>query len=438
MFGGLSSRLIGLTALAAGAAWLLAVGLPMALDEDLTPFANLYALAFGGGALVSLATAYALWRNGDALHTEENVEFPLVLAGANILLGALFATQIDDPWFAAAWAAQGAAFVGLSFRVRWAVVAADRTGRARRGARCGCWPSACRWRWDENLTPFANLYALTFAMTAAAFFAASYVLWRYRDALHKEEEVTFPAVLAGANILLGALFGTQLDSPWFGAAWTAQGAAVVALSLVFGGLSARLIGLAALAAGAAWLLAVGLPMALDEDLTPFINLYAATFAIAAAASFAAAYALWLGRKTLRPEERIEFPLVLTGGNVLLAALFATQLGSPWLPVAWSVQALAMLWLWRVWGLWEMRWSGCALLALVVVRLVGWENRYRHGRVQGVYQRAYARVRLRHRRAVRSGCDHARTPERRLRAQARLHGPLCAGCRELSHALDTGG
>ncbi len=58
---------------------------------------------------------------------------------------------------------------------------------------------------------------------------------------------------------------------------------------------------------------------------------------------------------------------------MLAAPFATQLGSTWLPIAWSVQALAMLWLWRAWGLWEMRWSGCALLAVVAVRLVGWET-----------------------------------------------------------------
>ncbi len=374
LFGGLSSRLIGLTALAAGAAWLLVVGLPMALDEDLTSFANLYALAFGGGAVVAFAAAYALWRYSDALHGEENVEFPLVLAGANTLLGALFATQLDNPWFGAAWAAQGAAFVGLSFLFG---------GLSSRLIGLTALAAGAAWllavglpmALDEDLTPFANLYALAFGGGAVVALAAAYALWFKRDSLLAKEWVEFPAVLTGANVLLAALFATQLDDPWFAAAWAAQGAAFVGLSFVFGGLSSRLIGLTALALGAMRLLAVGLPMVLDEDLTPFANLYALTFAIADAAFFAASYALWRGRKTLRAEERVEFPLVLTVGNVLLAALFATQLGSPWLPIAWSVQALAMLWLWlwRVWGLWEMRWSGCALLAVVVVRLVGWET-----------------------------------------------------------------
>ena len=437
VFGGLSARLLGLLALALGALWLLAVGLPMSLEEDAAPFANFYALAFAIATAAFFAAAYVLWRNSDALHVEENVEFPLVFAGANVLLGALFATQLDSPWFGAAWAAQGAALVALS--LVFGGLAARLLGLLAL-AMGALWLLAVGlpMALEEDAAPFTSFYALTFAIAAAAFFAAAYVQWRYSGALHKEERVAFPVVFAGANVLLGALFATQLDSPWFGAAWAVQGAALVALSFVFGGLSARLLGLLALALGALTLFIVGLPMALEEDLTPFANLYALTFAIATAALFAAAYVLWRGRKALRTEERAEFPLVLTSGNVMLAALFATQLGSTWLPIAWSVQALAMLWLWRVWGLWEMRWSGCALLAVVAVRLVGVGNRRRYERVQGVSQRAYAGIRLRHSRAICRGRDAARTPGTIPQSAEHVFMvPSVLAARELPHNLDTG-
>ena len=176
-----------------------------------------------------------------------------------------------------------------------------------------------------------------------------------------------------AAVLLAAAAPVQLGGPWFSAAWSVQGVVLVALSLKFGRLPTRLSGLLALALSSLWLLVVGLPMALDEELTPFANAYALTFGAAAAATYAAAYLLWRNREALHAREGAEFPSVLAGANVMLAALFATQLGSTWLPIAWSAQALAMLWLWRVWGLREMRWSGCALLAVVAVRLVGWET-----------------------------------------------------------------
>ncbi len=372
VIGGIPVRLLGLLALSLGALWLLAVGIPMSLEEDVTPFTNFYALTFAIAAAAFFAAAYVLRRNSDALHSEENVEFPLVFAGANVLLGALFATQFDSPWFGAAWGVQGAALVALS--LVFGGLSARLLGLLALTL-SALWLLAVGlpMSLEEDLTPFVNFYALTFAIAAAAFFAAAYIQWRNRKALYKQESVAFPVVFAGANVLLGALFATQLDDPWFGAAWAVQGAALVALSLVFGGLSARLLGLLALALGALRLFMVGLPMSLEEDLTPFANLYALTFAIAAAALFTAAYVLWRGRKSLRTEEQAEFPFVIAGGNVMLAALFATQLGSTWLPIAWSAQALAMLSLWRVWGLWEMRWSGCALLALVAVRLVGVET-----------------------------------------------------------------
>ena len=371
-FGRVPTRLAGYAELALSALWLLGMDTPKALSENLEPFGNPYALTFAMAAATFYLAAYLIWRNRGALHRREGVAFPAVFAGANVLLGALFATQLDNPWFSAAWAVQGAALVALSFV--FGGLSARLLGLLALSL-SALWLLAVGlpMSLEEDVTPFTNLFALTFAIAAAAFFAAAYVLWRYSDALHKEESVVFPLVFAGANVLLGALFATQLDSQWFGAAWAVQGAALVWLSFVFGGLSVRLMGLLALALGALRLLIVGLPMSLEEDVTPFVNPYALTFGIAAVVSYAAAYALWRSRDALHTEEWAEFPLVLTGGHVMLAALFATQLGSTWLPIAWSVQALTMLWLWRVWGLREMRWSGCALLAVVAVRLVGWET-----------------------------------------------------------------
>ena len=370
--GRLPTRIAGLMALVLSILRLLAVDVPTALMEELTAFRNPYALTFATAAAALFIAAYLLRRNRDALRAKEWVEFPAVLAGANVLLAALFATQLDNPWFGAAWAAQGAAFVGLSFLFG---------GLSSRLIGLTALAAGAAWlllvglpmALEEDLTPFANLYALAFGGGAVVSLAAAYALWSKRDSLLGKEWVEFPAVLTGANVLLTTLFATQLDDPWFAAAWAAQGAAFVGLSFVFGGLSSRLIGLAALALGALRLLAVGLPMALDENLTPFVNLYALAFSVGAVVAYAAAYALWLRRDSLRAEEWVEFPAVLMTANVLLAALFATQLGSTWLPVAWSVQASAMLWLSRAWGLREMRWSGVVLLAVVAARLVGWET-----------------------------------------------------------------
>ena len=194
-------------------------------------------------------------------------------------------------------------------------------------------------------------------------------------ALRRGREQYYLALMALgiAAVMLAVAAPVQLGGPWFGAAWAVQGAVLVWLSFRLGRIPTRLAGMLALSLSALTLLLYGVPMALTEDFTPFANAYALSFAMAAAAFYAAAYLLWRGREALHEREWAEFPAVLTTANVLLAALFLTQFGSPWLPIAWSVQALVMLWVWRIWGLREMRWSGCALLVVVAVRLVGSET-----------------------------------------------------------------
>ena len=194
-------------------------------------------------------------------------------------------------------------------------------------------------------------------------------------ALRRGREQYYLALMALgiAAVMLAVAAPIQLGGPWFGAVWTVQGAVLIWLSFRLGRVRTRLSGYLALALGAFWLLFVGVPMAITEDITPFANAYAPSFAMAAAALFAAALLLRRNAGALHDREGAAFGATIIGGNVMLAALFATQLGSTWLPIAWSGQALAMLLLWRVWGLREMRWSGCALLAVVAVRLVGWET-----------------------------------------------------------------
>lgn len=194
-------------------------------------------------------------------------------------------------------------------------------------------------------------------------------------ALRRGREQYYLALMALgiAAIMIAVAAPVQLGGPWFGAAWAVQGTVVIWLSFRLGRIPTRLAGLSALSLSALTLLLYGVPMALTEDFTPFANAYALSFAMAAVAFYAAAYLLWREREVLHEKEWAELPAVLTTANVLLAALFLTQLGSPWLTIAWSAQALVMLWLWQSWGLPEMRWSGCALLAVVAVRLVGSET-----------------------------------------------------------------
>ena len=194
-------------------------------------------------------------------------------------------------------------------------------------------------------------------------------------ALRRGREQYYLALMAlGITaVMLAVAAPLQLGGPWFGAAWAAQGVVLIWLSFRLGREQTRLAGYAALSLSAIWLLFLGAPMAISEDLTPFANAYAPSFAMATAALYAAALVLRRNVGALHDREGAACGTLIIGGNVMLAALFATQLGSTWLPIAWSVQALAMLWLWRVWGLWEMRWSGCALLAVVAVRLVAGET-----------------------------------------------------------------
>ena len=194
-------------------------------------------------------------------------------------------------------------------------------------------------------------------------------------ALRRGREQYYLALMAlGITaVMLAVAAPLQLGGPWFGAAWAAQGVVLIWLSFRLGREQTRLAGYAALSLSAIWLLFLGAPMAISEDLTPFANAYAPSFAMATAALYAAALVLRRNVGALHDREGAACGTLIIGANVMLAALFATQLGSTWLPIAWSVQALAMLWLWRVWGLREMRWSGCALLAVVAVRLVGWET-----------------------------------------------------------------
>ena len=194
-------------------------------------------------------------------------------------------------------------------------------------------------------------------------------------ALRRGREQYYLALMAlGITaVMLAVAAPLQLGGPWFGAAWAAQGVVLIWLSFRLGREQTRLAGYAALSLSAIWLLFLGAPMAISEDLTPFANAYAPSFAMATAALYAAALVLRRNVGALHDREGAACGTLIIGGNVMLVALFATQLDSPWLPIAWSVQALAMLWLWRVWGLWEMRWSGCALLAVVAVRLVAGET-----------------------------------------------------------------
>ena len=209
-----------------------------------------------------------------------------------------------------------------------------------------------------------------FAFSLALFYVGLGAL-----ALRRGREQYYLALMAlgVAMVMLAVAAPVQFGGPWFGAAWTAQGAVLVWLSFRLGRLPTRIAGYVQLGLAASWLLLADMPQAISEDLTPFWNPYALTFAVAAAAAYAAAYMLRRERGTLHERERVAFPAVLTGANVLLVALFATQLGSPWLPIAWSALALGMLWLSLAWGLREMRWFACALLAVVALRLVGAET-----------------------------------------------------------------
>ena len=142
-----------------------------------------------------------------------------------------------------------------------------------------------------------------------------------------------------------------------------------------------------------WLLA-DLPDTLDLDLTPLANAHMLSHAIVIGALYAAAWLVHRGRDNLQEWEVWLFPALLTAGAIVLTVQAPVQLEDSWVAVAWSVEALALVWLSSRLGLYELRLLGLAVFAVLALWLLAveaWTDLYPYTTLLNYRVMAFASV-----------------------------------------------
>ena len=353
---------------AVSAVRLLSSDTPAALNEDLTPFLNLYMLSYAAAVALPALAGYLLHRFREALAPRERAAIPVAAVWAAVFAAIAVPVQLDGIWISLAWGVEAVALVWLSFplrlrQLRWFgyVVFAVSAG----------WllavdtPDAFR----EDLTPFLNLYMLSYAAAVALPTLAGYLLHRFREALHAREQLAIPVAAVWAAVFAAIAVPVQLDGIWISIAWGVEAVALVWLSFPLRVRALRRFAYLVFAVSGVWLLVVDTPDALREDLTPFLNLYMLGYAATIALPALAAYLLHRFREALQPQEQVAIPVAAVWAAAFAVVAVPVQLDGAWIATAWAAEAVLFLALAARLGLELLRWSTYLLLTLMLVRLV---------------------------------------------------------------------
>ena len=151
--------------------------------------------AWMGGFTLLLGLFYMLLAYGIFIRHREQVRHSLFAMGiAAVFVAIAVPVQLDGPWISVAWAVEGVVLVWLSFQfgmpqLRWFGLGAFTIFTY--------WllfidtPNAL----GDDVTPFLNVYTLTYAVPIAASFLAAFLVYRERDGLLQWERVLFPGFL---------------------------------------------------------------------------------------------------------------------------------------------------------------------------------------------------------------------------------------------------
>ena len=169
-------------------------------------------------------------------------------------------------------------------------------------------------------------------------------------------------------VLLTIAAPVQLGGPWLSVAWAAEGAVLVWLSFALRAWQLRPSGAGVFALSILWLLA-NVPDTLSLDLRPLLNAHMLSHAIVIAAFYVAAYLVYRDRASLQKWDVGLFPALLTAGTVVLTVQAPVQLDDSWVAVAWSVEALALVWLSFRLRLYELTLLSLAVFAVLAVWLL---------------------------------------------------------------------
>ncbi|MDP6455779.1 MAG: DUF2339 domain-containing protein, partial [SAR202 cluster bacterium] len=205
-----------------------------------------------------------------------------------------------------------------------------------------------------------------FTLTMALFYGgvAYLALIRTREQAH----VSFMA-LGIALIMLTIAVPVQLGGPWISVAWAAEAVVLLWLSYNLRMWQLRVYSVAVFIVFIAWLFAVDTLAALEADLTPLANEYLPAYLVGIAATFLGAYLARRYRGESFEQEVALFPALLVAGNVILTTAVPIQVDEVWIAVAWSAQALALMWLSFRLNLVELRMISMGVFAVLIVRLL---------------------------------------------------------------------
>ena len=189
--------------------------------------------------------------------------------------------------------------------------------------------------WDE-LRDWMGAFTLGLALF--------YGLLAYLFMLRAKDYPYLSLISLGIGIILLTIAApVQMGGPWLSVAWAAEGAVLVWLSFALRTWQMRPSGAAVFTLSVLWLLA-NVPDTLELDLTPLLNAHMLSHAIVIAAFYGAAWLVHRDRDSLQPWDVGLFPGLLTAGTVVLTVQAPIQLEDSWVAVAWSVEALALVWL----------------------------------------------------------------------------------------------
>ena len=204
-----------------------------------------------------------------------------------------------------------------------------------------------------------------FTALVAVFYVALAAACRMRG----PEQLNLTLFSAGLAVVFAVLaVPIQLGGPWVSVAWGVQGLVLLWLSFPLRMRELRWAGYAMFAVSAVWLLAVDTPGALAEDLTPFFNEYAISYAGAIVLPILGGLLLHLRRNDLEPGEEVAIPLMALRVAIFVAAIIPVQVDGVWISVAWAVEAMLALWLSARLRMAELRWFSYGLLGAMLVRL----------------------------------------------------------------------
>ena len=348
--------------------WLLGVDSPDAFQEDLTPFINWYMLGYAAATLTLASAAWLTWRKREELQYQEERVHAVLAVGACAVAAVAVPVQLDGVWITVAWAMEAALMLWVSFlltlrEVRWFgylvfvvlsawLLAVDSPGAFR-----------------EDLTPFLNLYMLSYGVVVVSGVLSAWLLRHKRDRLDGYERAAYPAFMVGAAAAAAIAVPMQIEWPWITMVWAAEALFLMWLSFSLRAREIRWFGYIMFAVFSAWLLGWDTPRALVQDFTFFLNWHTLNFAAGVAASALAGYLLRRRRdRLIWPEQAGYIAFALLAG-VFAAVAVPVQVTGVWITVGWAVDSMILLGVSGRLNMAEMRWLGFGLLAATLVRLL---------------------------------------------------------------------